>query len=94
MTTSNLILSNRDRSIDQIKPNRLTNCKPEVRYYCLESYHLLPNANEAICKVRNLLTGALRQVLASRLELVSYADDSYLLEFVKTNHNSGIGVQQ
>jgi len=69
-------------------------CKPEVRYYELESYCLLPDANEAICKVRNLLTGALRQVLASRLELVSYEADSYLLEFVKNNHNSGIGVQQ
>ena len=69
-------------------------CKPEIRYYKLESYRLLPDSREAICKVRNLLTGALRQVLASRLEPVSYDDDSYLLEFVKTNHNPGIGAQQ
>jgi hypothetical protein len=93
MTTSNLILSDRVQSIDQ--PRILdVGYKPEVRYYRLESYYLLPNLNEAICKVRNLLTGALRQVLASRLELVSYHDDSYLLEFVKTSYNSEIGVQQ
>jgi hypothetical protein len=59
-------------------------CKPEVRYYRLESYHLLPDTTEAICKVRNLITGALRQVLASRLEPVFYAEDSCLLEFVRT----------
>lgn len=94
MTTSSLILSDLVQSIDQSKPNRLIKHKPEVRYYELESYRLLPDSKEAICKVRNLLTGALRQVLASRLEPVSYDDDSYLLEFVKNNHDSGIGVQQ
>ena len=82
MTTSNVILSDRSNSIDQPKPHRLTKHKPEVRYYCLESYRLLPDAREAICKVRNLLTGALRQVLASKLIPVSYGDDACLLEFM------------
>lgn len=53
----------------------------KVKSYSLESYRLLPGGNEAICRVRDFNTGALRQVLASKLMPINWGEDAYLLEF-------------
>ena len=55
----------------------------KVKSYSLESYHLLPGGNEAICRVRDFNTGALRQVLASKLMPINWGEDSYLLELIR-----------
>ena len=52
----------------------------KVKSYSLESYRLLPDGNEAICRVRDFSTGALRQALASKLLPISFGSDAYLLE--------------
>ena len=61
-----------------------------VKSYRLESCRFLPGANEAICRVRDLATGALRQVLASRLLLMPFGkEEAYLLECVKARTMGG-----
>ena len=67
--------------IDQPTPN--THPKPRVRDYVLESCRFLPCGNEAVCRVRDFNTGALRQVLASKLMPISWGKDAYLLELIK-----------
>lgn len=57
------------------KPNKL------VRSVVLLHLQHLPNY-EAICRVRDLATGEIRQVLASKLLPISYGKDTYLLELL------------
>lgn len=54
-----------------------------VKSYSLESYCLLPDGREAVCRVRDFSTGALRQALASKLIAVNFGKDAYLLELLK-----------
>jgi hypothetical protein len=44
------------------------------------SFRYLPELTEAICIVRDQMTGALKLALASNLLTVSYGKDAYLLE--------------
>jgi len=46
------------------------------------SFCYLPKLNEAICQIRDLATGEIRQALASKLLPISYGKDAYLLEFM------------
>lgn len=51
--------------------------------------HHLPNLDEAICQVRDLATGEIRQALASKLLAVSYGKGAYLLEFMSEMGGNG-----
>ena len=59
-----------------LEPNTL------IRSLDLMSFCYLPKLNEAICQIRDLATGEIRQALASKLLPISYGKDAYLLEFM------------
>lgn len=81
-------ISDRVKPIDQLTHN--THPRVYVKDYTLESCRFLPGGNEAICRVRDLATGALRQVLASRLLLIPFGEnESHLLECVKARTMGG-----
>jgi hypothetical protein len=46
-------------------------------------YSFFPDLSEAICCVRNIATGAVKQALASKLIPISYGKDAYLLEVMR-----------
>lgn len=82
MATS--IIPKRVQSHDQ--PTRNFNQDPELNKL-VKSYELLlctflPDGSEAVCCVRDTFTGAIRQVLASKLLPYSFGKDAYLLELV------------
>jgi len=87
MATS--ILSNRPQSIEQSTLN--TRPEPEkpalVSSYELLLCSFLPDLSEAICRVREVSTGAIHYALASNLLPFSYGKDAYLLELMRTGGN-------
>lgn len=65
-----------------IEPNTL------VKSFSLLSLCHLPKLNDAMCLVKNLSTGAIRQALASKLLPISYGKDAYLLELTSAVEGS------
>jgi hypothetical protein len=55
-----------------------------VRSFALVSVRAIPKLNDAVCTLRNLATGAIRQSLASNLRPISFGKDAYFLELVRT----------
>ena len=63
------------------KHNNLVNS-----FTLLNLYHL-PQLNDALCLVKDLSTGAIRQTVASKLLPISYGKDAYLLELTSAMEN-------
>ena len=82
------ILSDRAKSID--RPTQRTIHSPNilVKSFDLISFRYLFRSNEAICQIRDLATGAIRQTLASKLLPISYGKDAYLLELMSVVEGS------
>lgn len=79
------ILTDHAQAIDQ--PTRNTHQKTRIRDCVLESCRFLPSGKDAICRVRDLNTGALRQALASKLLAINWGKDAYLLEILARGGN-------
>ena len=74
------ILSDRAKSIDRPTQRTIHSPNTLVKSFDLVSFCYLSKTNEAICQVRDLATGEVRQSLASKLLPISYGKDAYLLE--------------
>ena len=83
------ILTGHVQSIDRFVKSTTTKSSTLVKSFDLVSFIYLSRANEAICQVRDLATGEIRQTLASKLLPISFGKDAYLLELT-----SAVGGQE